>query len=441
VPQSIVEFRGVSKNYPIYPSPRARLKELACLNRISFHHDFSALDDVSFEIRRGETFCIVGENGSGKSTLLQIVAGILYPSKGDVFVSGRVAALLELGTGFNPEFTGRQNVYLNAAILGLSKKEIDGKFQRIEEFAEIGEFIDQPVKTYSSGMAVRLAFAVAIHVDPEILLVDEALSVGDIYFRQRCLRKVHEMRAAGVTILFVSHAIAEVKAIGDRAMWLNAGRIKEIGDTDLVVTRYMAAMVEKDNAYLRTEHRKAQSAPRERLRAPEIVDTLPNIDHRFGDGRAEVLGIALLDAAGQPVYVLEPSTTIVVRISVRALEDLTLPIVGFMMRNHIGLDFAGTNTAREAFDLPPMTAGDVYTVDFHLQLPELYPSAFSFSPAIADGTLHSYRTCDWVDNAIVLQMSPGESEVYGHVHLPCRVELNGTLRSSSVLPHAEPAIG
>jgi lipopolysaccharide transport system ATP-binding protein len=441
VPQPIVEFRGVSKNYPIYSSPSARLKELACLNRISFHHDFSALDDVSFEIQRGETFCIVGENGSGKSTLLQIVAGILYPSKGDVFVGGRVAALLELGTGFNPEFTGRQNVYLNAAILGLSKKEIDAKFSRIEEFAEIGEFIDQPVKTYSSGMAVRLAFAVAIHVDPEILLVDEALSVGDIYFRQRCLRKVHEMRAAGVTIVFVSHAIAEVKAIGDRAMWLNAGRIREIGDTDVVVTRYMAAMVEKDNVYLAAAHRKAQSAKQERVQAPEIADTLPNIDHRFGDGRAEVLGIALMDTAGQPVYILEPSTTVVVRISVRAIEDLTLPIVGFMMRNHIGLDFAATNTSREGIDLPPMTAGDVYTVDFHLQLPKLYPAAFSFSPAIADGMLHAYRTCDWVDNALVLQMSPGEGEVYGYIHLPCRVELNRSLRASPALPQAEPAVG
>jgi lipopolysaccharide transport system ATP-binding protein len=441
VPESIVEFRGVSKNYPIYSSPSARLKELACLNQISFHHDFSALDDVSFEIQRGETFCIVGENGSGKSTLLQIVAGILYPTKGDVFVGGRVAALLELGTGFNPEFTGRQNVYLNAAIFGLSKKEIDTKFPRIEEFAEIGEFIDQPVKTYSSGMGVRLAFAVAIHVEPEILLVDEALAVGDIYFRQRCLRKVHEMRAAGVTIIFVSHAIAEVKALGDRALWLNAGRIKEIGDTDVVATRYMAAMVEKDNVYLAAAHNQAQSVPHQQVRAPEIVDTLPNVDHRFGDGRAEVLGIAVMDAIGQPLYVLEPSTTIMVRISVRAREDLALPIVGFMMRNHIGLDFAGTNTAREQFDLPPMTADDVYTVDFHLQLPELYPSAFSFSPAIADGTLHSYRTCDWVDNAIVLQMSPAEGEVYGHVHLPCRVELNRSLRASSALPHAEPAVG
>jgi lipopolysaccharide transport system ATP-binding protein len=442
VPLPIVEFRSVSKNYPIYSSPSARLKELLCLNRISFHHDFGALNDVTFEIQRGETFCIVGENGSGKSTLLQIVAGILHPTRGDVVVRGRVAALLELGTGFNPEFTGRQNVYMNAAILGLSRQEIDAKFPLIEEFAEIGEFIDQPVKTYSSGMGVRLAFSVAIHVEPEILLVDEALSVGDIYFRQRCLRKVHEMREAGVTILFVSHAIAEVKALGDRAMWLEAGRIREIGNTDAVVTRYMAAMVEKDNAYLAGTHRKAQDTAHEPVKAPEIVETIPNIDHRFGDGRAEVMGIAILDAAGQPVYVLEPSSTIVVRISVRAIEDLTLPIVGFMMRNHIGLDFAGTNTAREAFDLPPMAAGDVYTIDFHVQLPELYPSAFSFSPAIADGTLHSYRTCDWVDNAIVLQMGPADGEVYGHIHLACRVELNRCLTTRpQALSHAEPTVG
>lgn len=425
--QSIIEFRSVFKKYPIYSSPSARLKELLCLNRVSFHRDFAALDAITFDIRRGETFCIVGENGSGKSTLLQIVAGILHPTSGEVAVHGRVAALLELGTGFNPEFTGRQNVYMNAAILGLSRQEIDAKFSQIEEFAEIGDFIDQPVKTYSSGMAVRLAFSVAIHVEPEILLVDEALSVGDIYFRQRCLRKVHEMRDAGVTILFVSHAISEVKALGDRTMWLESGRIKDIGNTDTVVTRYMAAMVAKDDAYLAGTHRKAQAASLEAVRAPEIVDSIPNVDHRFGDGRAEVIGIAILDTGGQPLYILDPSSTIVVRISVRANEPIMLPIVGFMLRNHIGLDFAGANTAREAFDLPPMSAGDIYTVDFHLQLPELYPSAFSFSPAIADGTLHSYRTCDWVDNAIVLQMGPGEGQVYGHIHLPCRVELNRCL--------------
>ena len=290
-------------------------------------------------------------------------------------------------------------------------------------------------------MGVRLAFSVAIHVQPEILLVDEALSVGDIYFRQRCLRKVHEMRDAGVTILFVSHAISEVKALGDRTMWLEAGRIRDIGNTDSVITRYMAAMVAKDDAYLAGTHHKAQEHSHETVRAVEIVDKIPNVDHRFGDGRAEVIGIAVLNTAGQPIFILEPSSSIVVRISVRANDSITLPIVGFMLRNHIGLDFAGTNTAREAFDLPPMSAGDIYTVDFHLQLPELYPSAFSFSPAIADGTLHSYRTCDWVDNAIVLQMGPGDGQVYGHIHLPCRVELNRCLGRPAEAVQTERAVG
>ena len=184
-PSSVIQFSDVSKCYPIYAAPSDRLKELLTLNRVRYHRDFWALREVSFDIRRGETFCIIGENGSGKSTLLQIVAGILQPTTGTAQTNGRVAALLELGSGFNPEFTGRENVYLNAAILGLSTAEIDSRYGDIEAFAEIGEFINQPVKTYSSGMTVRLAFSVAIHVQPDVLLVDEALAVGDIYFRQR----------------------------------------------------------------------------------------------------------------------------------------------------------------------------------------------------------------------------------------------------------------
>src|SRR5436305_3560673 len=293
---SHVEFQGVSKSYAIYESPGDRLKELVTPKRYQFHKDFWALRDISFEIRPGETFCIVGENGSGKSTLLQMVAGILQPTTGTVTVNGRVSALLELGAGFNPEFSGRDNVYLNGSIMGLSTRQIDARYGEITGFAEIGDFINQPVKTYSSGMVVRLAFAVAINVDPEILLVDEALAVGDIYFRQRCMRKVHELRQRGVTILFVSHAVSDVKAIGDRAMWLDRGRMIAIGEPDKVVGKYLAAMTEKDSSYLL---RKSASEPRARrgegVRAPEIVESIPNIDHRFGDGRAEVIGIAVYD--------------------------------------------------------------------------------------------------------------------------------------------------
>jgi ABC-type polysaccharide/polyol phosphate transport system ATPase subunit len=427
-----IAFEGVSKSYAIYASPGDRLKELLTFNRAHYHRDFWALDNVSFEVRRGETFCIIGENGSGKSTLLQLVAGILQPTRGKVTVSGRVSALLELGSGFNPEFSGRDNVYVNGAILGLSTREIDRRYKDIEAFAEIGDFINQPVKTYSSGMVVRLAFAVAINVDPEILLVDEALAVGDLYFRQRCMRKVHELRSRGITILFVSHAIGDVKAIGDRVLWLEHGRTMDLGETDRVVAKYLAAMVEKDSAYLLLKKRPERKRGEGVVQAPEVIEHIPNIDHRYGDGRAEVIGITVLDEHGRSAQLLEPLSRFVVRISVRAKDDVPLPIVGFMMRNHLGIDFSGTNTAREGYELPALSAGDVYTVDFHVDLPELYPSSFSFSPAIADGTLQSYKMCDWIDNAIALQMGHGEGQIYGFLHLPCRVEVNARMGGSEV---------
>jgi ABC-type polysaccharide/polyol phosphate transport system ATPase subunit len=425
-----VQFSNVSKSYSIYAAPRDRLKELATFQRRRFHTEFWALRDVSFEVQRGETFCVVGENGSGKSTLLQICAGILAPSSGTAIAHGRVAALLELGSGFNPEFSGKDNVYLNGAILGLSNKDMDRRFPDIEAFAEIGDFIHQPVKTYSSGMAVRLAFAVAIHVDPEILLVDEALAVGDVYFRQRCMRKVHELRQRGVTILFVSHATGDVKALGDRAMWLEKGVVKALGRTDLVVAQYLAAMSEKDRVYQSHEPPLAETRPLERPK--EIVEEIPNVDHRFGDRKAEVIGIAVLDAEGARVASLKPDSTIVVRISVRAKESLDRPIVGFMLRNHLGLDFAGTNTAREHQDLPPLMAGEVCTVDFYLDLPALYASTFSFSPAIANGSLEHYSMCDWIDNAVVLQMERSGQPMYGQFHLDCRVKVNTKVGSGIV---------
>jgi lipopolysaccharide transport system ATP-binding protein len=422
VPAPVVEFSRVSKSYPIYSAPRQRLKELATLNRRSFHTDYWALRDISFQVQRGETFCIVGENGCGKSTLLQICAGILQPTEGSITVNGRVSALLELGSGFNPEFTGRDNVYLNGAILGLSRKDMDRRFPEIEAFAEIGEFIDRPAKTYSTGMMVRLAFSVAIHVDPEILLVDEALAVGDVYFRQRCVRKVHELRSHGITILFVSHATGDVKALGDRAMWLDHGRIMALGRTDIVVSKYLAAMNAKDAAYL--SHEPAASERHAYAPPEEIVEGIPNIDHRFGDGKAEIIGIAVLTPDGTPVTSLQPDSTIVVRISVRAKANVERPIVGFMFRNHLGVDFAGTNTSREGSDLPPLLIGEVCTVDFYVDLPGLYASLFSFSPAIADGTIDHYVTCDWIDNAIVLPMEKSDAPIYGQLHFPCRVQIN-----------------
>ena len=273
----------------------------------------------------------------------------MQPTSGTAIVNGRVAALLELGSGFNPEFSGSDNVYLNGAILGLSTKEMDRRFPEIEAFAEIGDFINQPVKTYSSGMVVRLAFAVAIHVDPEILLVDEALAVGDVYFRQRCMRKVHELRARGVTILFVSHATGDVKALGDRAMWLEHGHVmahRKDGPGCRAIScrdgREGRAAIRRTRSCT-DPHRALAGAGGNRRRNSQHRSSLrrrPSGDSRHrGSGRTRAASSASL----------QPNSTIVVRISVRAKANLDRPIVGFMFRNHLGVDFAGTNTAREGY--------------------------------------------------------------------------------------------
>ncbi len=424
-----VRLENASKSYAVYAAPADRLKELLTLGRGRYHQDFWALRDVSFEIERGCTFSILGENGAGKSTLLQLIAGILRPTIGRVEVNGRVSALLELGSGFNPEFTGRENVFLNGAILGLTNKEIERRYPAIVDFAEIGEFVNRPVRTYSSGMVVRLAFAVAINVDPEILLVDEALAVGDIYFRQRCMRKIHELHRSGVTIIVVTHNVADVKSLATRAMWLAEGRVVEVGDPDRVVSHYQAAMVNKDAEY-RRQHAAAatlgvgQAYDRLADRAPEIVERIPNVDFRYGTGRARVLGIAVLNERGEELGLLSPGENIIVRVSVRAEQPTPLPIVGFVLRNHLGVDFSGTNTALEGVEMPPLGRGDTRTVDFYVTLPELYPGHFSFSPAISNGTLEAVEVCDWIDNAIALQMEK-RREMYGYFRLPCRVELRG----------------
>jgi ABC-type polysaccharide/polyol phosphate transport system ATPase subunit len=416
-----VEFHHVSKSYAIYEKPADRFKELLTFGSRSFHRDFWALRDVSFTIRRGEVFCIVGENGSGKSTTLQLLAGIMQPASGEVQVNGRIAALLELGAGFNPEFSGRDNVYLNASILGLSKREIDSRYRQIEDFAEIGDFIRQPVKTYSSGMVVRLAFAVAINVDPEILLVDEALAVGDTYFRHRCMRKVQELRSRGVTIVFVSHSMSDVKAIGDRALWLEHGHATALGDLDVVLPRYLSAMTGRE------EKEGAAQAPVARV---EPVTVVPNIDHRHGDGRAEILGIAVLNEYADPIHLMLPQSRVLVRISFRARTLLVRPSVGFILRNHLGLDFTGADTDGDGQSLPAMQQEQVSTVDFHLDIPEFYPGVFSFSPFVTEGG----EVCDWIDNAITVQMARGDGPVYGYIQVPCKVE------SRKSTHHLEPEI-
>jgi len=417
-PRDVIELDSVSKKYKMYVRPAQRLKELLLLNRRHYHREHWALRDVSVGVRRGETFCIIGQNGSGKSTLLKLMLGILQPTTGSARIHGRATALIELGLGFNPEFTGRANVYMNGAILGLSKKETAARLDQILEFAEIGSYIDQPVKTYSSGMVVRLAFAVAVHMDPEILIVDEALAVGDIYFRQRCMRKIHELRSRGVTIVYVTHDIGDVKMLGDRALWLQDGRVKELGDARAVAANYLAALVKKDSEYLRAHQPSSNGSSRDSTPSEEIVTSLPAMVHRHGDRRAEILGVELCDDRGRPIDSVSTPSWIIVRVSARSLQPIAQPIIGVLLRIQ-GVDFTGTNSSREDLPLSAMQPGDVYTLDFHLKLPELSATRFTITPAIADGTLLEFHLCDMVEDAVDVRVASGQAPVYGVMYLPC----------------------
>lgn len=404
---SAVEVRNVSKTYSLSRSQLGRLRHLFAPGKHHPGNSLDALRDVSFSVARGEAFGIIGANGSGKSTLLQIIAGILRPTAGSVEVRGRLAALLELGSGFSPEFTGRENVYLNASLLGLSRQEIDDRFADIESFAGIGSFIGQPIRTYSTGMVLRLAFAVAAHVDAEILIVDEALAVGDISFRQRCMRRIHDLRARGVTILFVSHETSDVKALCERCLWLRNGVVEQLGESDAVVGKYLSA----------TFHSEIEAGPPPPPEAPLSSIEAGFQGHRYGDGRVTILEAALIGAAGHRIFAVKPLERVTVRFRFRVRSAVDSPIAGFLARNSKGETIFGTNTARENYPLQPMPPGETHTVDFHWTAPELTTGAYSVSVGIADGNLEHFTMCDYVEDAIALKFETGNRAQRGYLQL------------------------
>ncbi len=410
-----VEVQNVSKGYSLHSSSGARFRQLVFSRRIAAEDRFWAVKDVSFNVQKGEVFGIVGANGSGKSTLLQMIAGILRPTSGTVKVTGRLAALLELGSGFNPEFTGRENIQLNASILGLVQSDIEQRMGAIEHFAGIGSFIDQPIRTYSSGMVLRLAFAVSAHVDPEVLIVDEALAVGDIAFRQRCMRRIHELRSKGTTILFVSHDTGDIKALCDRCLWMRDGSMEMIGPADPVIAKYLTAMFSKGADSRKDRRTSSVVQPRQ---APELVEGIGG-RHRYGDLTAALTGLKLVSPAAIALERLQHGEPVVLRISLRVNADITSPIVGFLVRNDRGETIFGSNTARENYPLPFMVAEDTHTIDFHWKVPELAPGLYTISVAISSGTLDEFTVCDYVEDALEITVEPGERPVHGYFRLAC----------------------
>jgi ABC-type polysaccharide/polyol phosphate transport system ATPase subunit len=394
-----LSVKNLSRNFPHGGSQWTRFRHALTSGRVAQPDAIWALRDVSFEVERGEAFGVVGANGSGKSTLLRIIAGILQPTSGSVEVNGRLSALLELGSGFSPEFTGRQNVFLNASILGLSQAEIEARFETIERFASIGDFIDRPIRTYSTGMVLRLAFAVVAHVDPEILIVDEALAVGDIAFRQRCMRRIHDLRAGGTTILFVSHESGDVKALCARCVWLERGAVRMLGEADEVIAAYLSETVRRERA---TDFRIAHDG----LQA-DSEDSGIGGTHRYGTGHARITRAQWI--GGGP--------SVVLRVGFRADEPLAEPIVGFLVRNARGENIFGSNTMRENYPMPPMQPGDGETVDFHFAMPDLAPGRYSVSVAVSQGTLDEFGVCDYVEDALFFEA--GGVETGGYLRLRC----------------------
>ena len=389
-----IEVRNVAKMYRVYPNPAARLKEILAVNRRSFHQEFWALDGISLEVGRGQVFGIIGPNGSGKSTLLEIITGTLEPTRGRVVTRGRIAALLSLGAGFNPEFTGRENVFLNGEIMGLPRAEMERNFPRIERFAEIGEFMDCPVKTYSTGMYLRLAFSAAIHVDPEILVVDEVLAVGDAIFVNRCVQKFEEMRRRGVTVLLVTHDVGLVKLLCDQAMLLYRGRALAEGDPNDVVNRYNGLVLERQRAFAQENAPAAPPSPLAEL--PE----LPAYSFRHGDQQAVVARVELLNGAGQAARVFGSGDAVQVRVIVHFREPHPHPVVGIMIRTRIGMEVYGTNTELEEACPGPAERGEFLEVDFAFAC-RLTPQEYTLTVATQspDGTSH-----DWLDDVLSFQV-------------------------------------
>lgn len=360
---------GVSKMYKLYNSPKDRFKESLGLTRKKCYQEKYALDNVSFEVRKGETVGIIGTNGSGKSTILKIITGVLNSTAGNVEIQGRVSALLELGAGFNMEYTGIENVYLNGTMIGMSKEEIDKKLSDIIQFADIGDYVYQPVKTYSSGMFVRLAFAVAINIDPEILIVDEALSVGDVFFQAKCYHKFEEFKKLGKTILIVSHDLGSVNKYCDRVILLNKGVKLNEGTPAQMIDIYKKILVnqldDSNNRFAPGQNSESENAEgqREKTLWKNNYELNPKVQE-YGNKKAEIIDFAICDDKGLYTSCVSKKKKFDIKIKVRFHEALDNPVFAYTIKNLRGTDLTGTNTMYEKVYIETTQAGDEYTATF-----------------------------------------------------------------------------
>ena len=456
----MIKVDGVHKYYQIYDKPNDRLKQFIVprLKRVlgrrheNYFKEFKALHDVSFEVKKGETVGIIGRNGSGKSTLLQMICGTLTPTQGQIETHGRIAALLELGSGFNPEFTGRENVYMNATVLGLTTEEVDERFDSIVAFADIGDFIDQPTKTYSSGMVVRLAFAVIAHVDADILVIDEALSVGDAFFVQKCMRFLRKFME-DKTVLFVSHDSTAITNLCSHAIWLENGRIRQQGSPKEVSEQYLEAQFQTNEepqsppatqnqsstqagsaaAVLqdkpakatksRTEFEDYHDMRRDFINATSLRNDIELFEFNpdapsFGTRQANIVAMTLKDVDGKALSWIVGGENVALNVVCQTDKPMTSPIVGFYIKDRLGQTLFGDNTY---IGTTPLTVqpGDQFCATFEFRLPTLPPGQYSFCAALAEGTQEDHVQHHWIHDALIIH-SHSSFVVTGLVGIPMR---------------------
>lgn len=425
----VIKIESLSKVYKLYNDPVDRMKEALNPFRTSYHHDFFALKDVNFEVKKGETIGIIGKNGSGKSTLLKVLTGVLTPSDGSCRVEGKVSSLLELGAGFNPELSGLENVYFNGAILGFTKEEMDQKLDAILEFADIGEFIGQPVKNYSSGMQVRLAFAVAISVDPDILIVDEALAVGDMRFQQKCFRKFREFQKNGKTIVFVSHDVGSVNNYCDRAIWLLDGGIYRAGDPDKVTREYTSYMYygvedSKNNKNAKIDNCSGNVGGR----VEDLGLDLESVDgcSSFGEGGARIKGVGLYSFENEEkIRVFKGGERVSFKVEFEVLKDIENPIIGFILKDKYGNQLLGYNSFSVDSKLKGMKKGESFVAIFDFDFPLLSNGDYSFTVAVAEGTQDNHVQHHWVHDSYLLKIvNASDYAKVGHFFLVNNPEFN-----------------
>jgi len=365
----MIKVDGISKKFKLYRSPADRLREI--LFRKQYHKDFVALDNISFEIGAGQTLGIIGQNGAGKSTLLKILSGIVIPDKGTIQIDGKVTGLLELGTGFNAEMTGLENIYMNGTLIGMTRDEIDQKKQTIIDFSELGEFIHEPIKTYSSGMVMRLAFSIAIHADPKCFLVDEALAVGDAYFQQKCMRKIQEFRAGGGSIVFVSHDMNAIKTLCDSAIMLDHGRAIDYGEPKDVVDFYQNMMIKKMHTgdlpvkVIRKIHEKKDE------------------DSGIFTGDVELVAFRLCNYQDEEIFYIESEQILKIFFKVKTSKDLSDPHYGIVLKNQYGISVFETNTYCMGIKNPPLKKDQIIMVTFEMKCP-LAAGDYSISIGVAE---------------------------------------------------------